>query len=55
MEPEGLILHSFTTALEKYAIFVFYFLENLVDFNVARLLEATFNLHTHASIFPLCQ
>ena len=24
------------------------FCENLVDFNVARLLEATLNLHTHA-------
>ena len=28
--------------------FFFFFCENLVDFNEARLHEATLNLHTHA-------
>ena len=34
---------------------LFFFCENLVDFNGARLHEATLNLHTHALIFPACQ
>ena len=35
--------------LEKYPTFFFW--ENLVDFNEARLHEATLNLHTHAWFF----
>ena len=29
--------------------------KNLVDYNEARLHEATLNLHKHAWIFPACQ
>ena len=38
-------MDRYTILLEKYLTF---FCENLVDFNEARLHEATLNLHTHA-------
>ena len=38
---------EYTTLLENYP-YVFY--RNLVNFNEARLLETTLNLHTHARI-----
>ena len=39
-----------STLLEKYG--PYFVLENLVDFNKARLHEATLNLHTHVCFFP---
>ena len=52
---KGVIRHP----IKRLAIYIYYvikvsdpfFLENLVDFNEARLHEATLNLHTHARIF----
>ena len=42
-----------TTLLEKYP--TFFFCVNLVEFNEARLHEATLNLRTHAWILPTYQ
>jgi hypothetical protein len=41
-------IYEYTTLLETIRPF---FRENLVDFNAARLHEATLNLHTHRWIF----
>ena len=44
---------TYAILLEKYLNF--FFCENMVEINEARLREATFNLHAHALIIPACQ
>ena len=50
MESVIIKIYTYTYSVRKVSD-LFLFLQNLVNFNEARLREATLNLHTHTLIF----